>query len=582
MVARRKKSARDKAWVVGNAAPEDFVHHSDYHPVIATLLHQRNLHAPHDLTTFFDASYPDGLHDPLLFRGMAPASDRIAAAIANDEPVAVYGDYDTDGVTASALLVQALTAMGAHVTHAIPRREDGYGLHSHIIAALAEAGIRLLITVDCGISNVHEVEQANQHGIDVIVTDHHHPPPTLPPALAIINPKQAGCAYPYKQLVGVGIAFKLVQALVTRNHLRMNMGRYRNHPLRLRDFLDLVALGTVTDLGPLDGENRLLVKAGLDALQQTSRPGVRALIRVAGLKPAMIDSIAIGFMLGPRLNAAGRLGDASDAFDLLLTEDAVVAQRLAQKLNQANQERQRLTREIQAAAQAQAEAQGKHEQRIVMISSEHYPAGVVGLVAGKLVEQWARPVLLVERGPETSTGSARSIQGFNIIEALEQCRDLFQRHGGHSMAAGFTLATERLPELDARLQHLAAEHLSDALLVPRLMIDTPLHLNDITWALFHDLQQLEPFGQANVQPVFLSEGVEVVQIDTMGRENQHLRLQLCQQQGTRHEAVAFGLGHLAEPLRKYPHIDIAYTLGIHEWNDVRSLQLTIKDFRRAE
>ena len=306
-------SARRKRWVLRDPAPPELARRLGCSPLLADLLYQRNLREPELVRAFLDADYRSGMHDPLLMKGMPEASARIAQAIADRELMAVYGDFDTAGVTAVTLLMQAISAMGGTIRPYIPHRtREGYGLNNLAVEQLATDGVRLLITVDCGISNVDEVARATAMGLDVIVTDHHHPPAVLPDALAVVNPKQPGCAYPYKQLVGVGIAYKLVQALVKRG---LRLGE-----LRGRDLLDVVALGTVTDMGPLDGENRVLVKAGLEALNATQRPGLKALIDVAGLVQGKIDSSAIGYMLGPRINAAGRLDDAVRAYDLLLAD----------------------------------------------------------------------------------------------------------------------------------------------------------------------------------------------------------------------------------------------------------------------
>lgn len=567
-------SARRKRWDLLPAAPADFVQSSGRSPLLATLLHQRQLRDLDAVRAFMDADYRSGLHNPMLMKGMPEASDRIVRAITEGELMAVYGDFDTDGVTSVTLLIQAITAMGGTIKPYIPHRiREGYGLNNLAIEQLSKDGVRLLITVDCGISNVVEVARATALGLDVIVTDHHHPPAELPAALAVVNPKQPGCAYPYKQLVGVGIAFKLVQALVKRG---MRLGA-----LRGRDLLDVVALGTVTDMGPLDGENRVLVKAGLVALNATQRPGLKALIEVSGLHLGKVDSAAIGYMLGPRINAAGRLDDAVRAYDLLLADTHAEAKRLADELNQTNRARQELTKKVQAAAIAMAEADGRNQRRIVVIDGPDFPAGVVGLVAGKLVEEWGRPVLLIERGPETSRGSARSVPGFSIIDALTGCKDLFVRFGGHSAAAGFTIANENIPDLDARLQAIAAEQLTDEMLQPSLRVDAEVDLNDLSWELLADLAQLEPFGQANPQPTLMSAGVDVVDVRTRGGDGQHLSLLLRKDGGTTYEAIAFRLGHLADALRRHPRIDVLYTLEANEWQGEHKLQLKIKDFRRA-
>jgi single-stranded-DNA-specific exonuclease len=566
-------SARNKRWDLRDPAPPEFARSLGVSPLIADLLHQREQRDPDAVRAFLTADYRGGLHDPLLMRGMAEASERIAQAIERREPMAVYGDFDTDGVTAVALLMQAITAMGGDIRPYIPHRtREGYGLNNLAVGQLAADGVRLLITVDCGISKVAEVAEAMRLGLDVIVTDHHTPPAEIPAALAVVNPKQEGCAYPYKQLVGVGIAFKLVQALVKRG---LSLGEIRG-----RDLLDVVALGTVTDMGPLTGENRVLVKAGLEAINSTQRPGLKALIEIAGLVQGKITSSDIGYMLGPRINAAGRLDDAVLAYRLLLAEEYAFARLIADDLNRANRERQELTRKVQRLAREQAEAAGKHERRIVVIDGAEFPAGVVGLVAGKLVEEWGRPVLLIERGEEQSRGSARSVPGFSIIEALTGCKELFVRFGGHAAAAGFTIDNANLPALEEHLLGLAADNLSDELLQPAIKIDATVDLNDVGWALQEELARLEPFGQANPQPTLMSPAVEVVDARQRGAEGQHLRL-LLRSGGATYEAIAFRLGHFADALRRRPLIDVAYTLEANEWNGERRLQINVKDFRSA-
>lgn len=583
------KSAHGKRWRLREPVSGEFIAHPDCRGLVATLLYQRDLRDTESTERFLHDTYPRGLHHPLRMKGMLEATTRLIQAITAGESIAVYGDFDADGVTAVALLMQAIPAFGGTIRPYIPHRErEGYGLNHEAIEQLAAEGVRLLITVDCGISNRDEVAHAANLGLDVIVTDHHQPPPILPSALAVVNPKQPGCDYPFKQLVGVGIAFKLVQALVKQGLELRNV--------RGRDLLDLVALGTVADMGPLLDENRILVKAGLEALRQTQRPGLRALIDAAGLKQARITSTDIGFSLGPRLNAAGRLDDAILSYQLLLADDFATAQHLAAELSLANRQRQQITQRVMREAYEQAESMGKHRERIVVLESADYPAGVVGLVAGKLVEEWCRPVVLISQGVELSRGSARSIPNLNIFRALTDCRnrfaadypgkDLFVRFGGHSMAAGFTIVNAHLRELEERLQQLANTHLTDDLLEPTLSIDAEVSLDLLTWELLHELRQLEPFGEANHQPVLMSRGVHVVGAWPIGSDGKHLKLQLDLGDNGKGgvktlPAIAFRLGHLAEPLRKYPWIDLAYTLEENTWNGTSSLQLNVKDFRRA-
>jgi single-stranded-DNA-specific exonuclease len=568
-------SARKKRWDLHSPAPPEFLATMrDRSPIVATLLYQRELRDPQALAVFLSSDYKSGFHDPFLMKDMQPAAQRIAHAIAEGEPIAVYGDFDTDGVTAVTLLMQAIGAMGGDIRPYIPHRlNEGYGLNTEAIDRLVAEGVRLLITVDCGISNVREVAHARAAGLDVIVTDHHTPPAELPDALAVVNPKQPGCAYPYKQLVGVGIAYKLVQALV---RLGMRL------PLRGRDLLDVVALGTVTDMGPLSGENRVLVRAGLESINATERPGLKALIVAAGLTRGKIRAGDISFMLGPRLNAAGRLDDAVLAYKLLLAEDFAAAQQLAAELNAANRRRQELTKEVQQAALAQIRELGKDTNRIVILDGAGYPAGLVGLVAAKLVEELVRPVLLLERGEETSRGSARSVPGFNMIAALTECDDLFVRYGGHSAAAGFTIANDLLPELERRLLHYAEARLPDQP-DPTLDIHVEAPLGALSWELHDQLAALEPFGQANPQPVLMSRRVRVSGAWAKGAEGQHLKLRVDDGHGgPSFDAIAFRLGHLAPHFQQPRSIDIAYTLEANEWNGSKTLQLNVKDFRQPQ
>lgn len=544
----------------------------DLSPVVATLLHQRGIQNRQQVDAFLSNDYRSGMYDPMLLKGMPLAAERVVAAIANSEPMVVYGDFDADGVTAVTLLIQAIRAMGGDIQPYIPHRtREGYGLNNVAAEKLAETGVKLLITVDCGISNVAEVAHAQSLGLDVIITDHHTPPDVLPAAYAIINPKQAGESYPFAQLTGVGLAYKLVQALV---RLGMKMA------LRGRDLLDVVALGTVADLGPLQGENRVLVKAGLESLNSTQRPGLRALIEAAGLVQGRVTATDISFMLGPRLNAAGRLDDAVLAYKLLLADDIGEARTLAAELNAANRRRQELTKEIHATASASIREQGT--QARIIVHDGDYAAGLVGLVAARLVEEFARPVLLIERGDQHSRGSARSLPGFSIIDALRTCDDLFERYGGHSAAAGFTIATEHLPALEQRLNEYAAVQLPDELLQSALEIDASLPLDALSWELLGQLGSLEPFGQSNPQPVLMSSRVRAVGW-ARGAENAHLKLRLDDGNGgPSFDAIAFRLGSLAGFFSTPRWIDVAYTFEANEWQGQRSLQLNVKDFRSVK
>ncbi len=541
-------------------------------PVLRPLLYHRGYTTYEDARAFLQAEPPPGTEDPFALRGMASAVERIAHAIAHGEPIAVYGDYDADGVTATALLVEVLQGLGATVRPYIPNRfDEGYGLNNDALTTLREEGVRLVVTVDCGIRSLAEADHARGLGLDLIITDHHLPGPELPRALAVINPKQADDPYPEKELAGVGLAYKLAQGLMQR--LRPDAVE------TVRDHLDLVALGTVADLAPLVGENRHLVRGGLHRLRQPQRQGVFSLIRVAGLKPERLTATHIGFMLGPRLNAAGRLESALAALNLLLARSPAEAGPLALQLDRQNRERQRLTKEVQEAAERLALGEAEEVPLLLFAAHPDFNPGVVGLAASRLVERYYRPALVAQRGPEYTKGSARSIPEFHITQALERCAHLLEHYGGHAAAAGFTLRTERVPEFVACLQAIAAEQLADLDLRPVLKADAEVTLADLTPELLDALRWLEPTGFGNPRPRFVARGLRVLSARAVGSDGSHLKLILGD--GTaRHEAIAFRQGHWLGHLP--PEVDILFTFEWNEYNGRRSPQLNVKDIRPSE
>ncbi|HET7377928.1 MAG TPA: single-stranded-DNA-specific exonuclease RecJ, partial [Anaerolineae bacterium] len=420
---------RSKRWTVYPSAPAaQFTDLADLSPVVVQILYNRGITDRIEAEAFLQPnqlSSPDSL---FKMKGMVQTVERIRAAIRLHEPIAVYGDYDVDGVTATALLVQTLLSLGADVRPYIPHRVDeGYGLNTEALQSLKNDGVKLVITVDCGVRSIPEVDFAKSIGLDLIVSDHHMPADQLPAASVVINPKQPDCPYPFKELSGVGLAFKIAQALLAVNAM--------NDPHKAAvtgdDLLDLVALGTVADLAPLLGENRSLVAHGLDRLRHTIRPGLRALITVGKVKS--IDTLAIGFILGPRLNAAGRLDHALKSYQLLLTNDPVEADRIALDLDLQNRERQFLTKELTNKARAMALAD-RRDGPLIFVADPEFKAGIVGLVAGRLAEEFYRPAIIVERGENESRGSCRSIPEFHITRALDECAELFVHHGGHAAA----------------------------------------------------------------------------------------------------------------------------------------------------
>ena len=545
----------------------------EYPPLVARVLWQRGLRTAADTGAFLNVAW-DSRHDPFLLRDMDRAVERVQRAVAGGERVVVYGDFDTDGVTGVTLLMQLFGALNVNVRPYIPKREgEGYGLNLAAIEKLHSEGVDLLVTVDCGISNWAEISRANELGFDTVVLDHHQPPAVLPPAYAVVDHKRADCPYPFKGLCGVGIAFKLFEAL-------WQVG-VRPTSIRARDLLDVVALGTIADMMPLTGENRVLVHYGLQAMNLTERPGMLALFAVANIAAGKVDSNSVGFRLSPRINAAGRLRDAALAYNLLLAEDEETARGYADQLNATNQDRQTLMRDVQAAARELALQTGQDQQRIMVVAGEHFHHGVVGLAAGKLAEEFARPVLVMGREATMSRGSARSVPGFNIVDALASCADLFVKYGGHAAAAGFTIANEHLPELERRLQLFAATSLPAEMLVPQLQIDAEARLDELTPETQALLDRLAPFGMDNPQPRFVSRKVQVVGAWTAGAENQHLRLKLTQGRAT-HNAIAFGQGAWIEQMQRGTLLDVVYAPEINEWQDRRTLQLNVQDLRLSE
>jgi single-stranded-DNA-specific exonuclease len=539
-----------------------------YPPVVRQILFNRGIATPAEAEAFLGAQ-PNYNTDPFQMKDMRVAVDRIQTALANREPVAIYGDYDVDGVTATALLVQALRALGADVREYIPNRfDEGYGLNNEALTTLANDGVKLVITVDCGVRSPDEARHARDLGLDLIISDHHEPSGTLPEALAVLNPKQDGDSYPEKYLAGVGIAYKIAEALL-RDLQPSN--------LQLENYLDLVALGTVADLAPLTGENRVLVRKGLQQMRETTRQGLFSLANVAGADLKKANAQTIGFTLGPRLNASGRLESALASFHLLTTTDVKEAGDLALKLNQQNLERQKLTREIQTQAEALA-LEGDRDSLLLFAVHPEFNHGVVGLAASRLTETYYRPAIVGHYGEETTRCSCRSIPEFHITHALDECADLLVRHGGHAAAAGFTVRNENLFELVNRLRSIATRELGKRDLRLSLSADTEVPLSQLNFELLKQLEGLQPTGYGNPEPVFISRGVKVQSARTVGADAKHLKLSLTDGRFTL-DAIGFRLGDLLPNLP--PMVDVLYTFEANEYNGRTSLQLNLKDIKPA-
>ncbi|GIP20800.1 single-stranded-DNA-specific exonuclease RecJ [Paenibacillus sp. J22TS3] len=534
--------------------------------ILASLLINRGM-ADAEFAEKFMRGGSGELHDPFLLSGMQEAVPRILHAIAAGERILIYGDYDADGVSSTSLMIRLMRHLGADFDYYIPHRsKEGYGLHNHALDLAREKGTSLIITVDTGISAVSQIAYANELGMDVIVTDHHEPPSELPQAYALINPKLSHCPYPFKGLAGVGVAYKLASALIGEVP---------------EEWLQLVALGTIADLMPLMDENRVLVSRGLKSMDKEALIGAAALLRIAGGSDKGVNSTTIGFSMAPRINASGRLSHASRAVSLLTTEDLDEADEIASELDLLNRERQQMVEDIVQQAVSQLEAassEGKQIPSVIVIAGEGWNVGVVGIVASKILERYYRPTIILAVNPETGEckGSARSIPGFDMYEALTECADLMHHYGGHTAAAGMSLHRDNLAAFEERLNKYAAQVLEPEHFVPVLSADLECSLNEITIPLIQELERLAPFGMENSCPRLLIRGAELMETRTMGREGNHLKLTL-RQNGAVVEAVAFGKGVLGTFITEGARVDLVVEASINEWNGSVKPQLMIQD-----
>lgn len=575
-------------WEIAPSAPESFRHAlGDLHRLTAQVLYARGWRDPDEARAFFVGDAPTV--DPFALKDMPQAVERILAAIQNRERIAIYADYDCDGVTAGALLVRTLRALGATVDIYIPDRfEEGYGVNAPALDRLKAGGASLVVTVDCGARALAEARHARAIGLDLIITDHHElEADIIPPALAMVDPMRPDCAYPFDRLAGVGVAFRLAQCVLRRaGAAGLPMGEVSEASL-----LDLVAIGTVADVVPLVGDNRRLVRAGLQRINHKPRLGLQALIRAAGLAPGTVDAAAIGFMLGPRLNAAGRLESALNAYELLMCDDRDRADVLAMALNRQNHKRQMLTAELVADAEGQVRGtratDGPEAEMpaLLFAASPHYNVGVIGLAAARLVEKYHRPAIVVSINGDEARGSCRSINGFDITQALDACRDVLLRHGGHAAAAGFTTRAAWLEELRDRLGAIVARSRPAAGWRRVIQADAAFALCELDERAFAELQQLEPHGAGNPRPVVVTRQVILRRAERMGKADDpsqpHLRLLVEDENGVAREIIAWRMGERAAELQPNTPLDIALRVEANHRNGERRMQLVALDFRRA-
>ena len=536
--------------------------------LVCSVLLGRGFDTPQKATAFLQPE--GGISSPSLMLGMEAAAQRIRAAIDNGEKVAVFGDYDVDGVCATALMYSYLESAGAQVYYKLPNRtEDGYGLSKAAIDLIASRGITLIITVDNGISALEEIAYAASLGVDVVVTDHHRPPAELPPAIAIVNPQLPGDESPCKQLSGVGVAFKVICAVE------------QTTPEELLDWYgDLVAIGTVADIMSLTGENRVMVRHGVELLQQAPRPGLAALLQVAGVEPEQVTAERISFTLAPRLNAAGRMDDATASLRLLLTEDEEEAQQLAQELNNYNLERQKTEHDIvdQIAERIRADAE-LSRRRVIVMWGEGYHQGVIGIVASRLVERFGRPAIVFSIDGGEAKGSGRSVPGFSLYEAVAACSDKLLRFGGHDLAAGMSVATDRLQEFAQAINEYAMAH-SPVLAAPPLVADTAVQLGSLTTDEVEALSALAPFGSGNPSPLFLLKNAVVDAVYPVS-EGRHCRLRLRQGSGVIY-AILFGVSPSALVYKVGDAVDAMLSLSVYVGQNGPMVSARAKELRPAK
>lgn len=564
----------ERSWRIRQSDPEvvQTLKLSGVPALLAQLLANRGVCEPQAASAYLNPTLST-LHDPLLLSGMEASVTRLCLALSRGERVCVHGDYDVDGVSSVALLITFFRAVGLDCFSYIPKRlTEGYGLSSQGVGAAAKGGASVLVTVDCGITSLPEATLCREAGIDLIITDHHAPPEQLPDAFAIINPLQPGCRFPFKSLAGVGVAFHLVIAM--RARLRDDAAYQGTEP-DIREYLDLVALGTIADVVPLLGANRVLVSYGLKQLSVAPRVGVQALKTVAGVT-GEVGCGAVGFRLAPRINAAGRLEDAALGLEMLLTSDAVKAGIIATALDESNAERQSIERATLEEARAMLMDGACKGRKSIVLGSKLWHPGVVGIVASRIAELFHRPVILFAFEDGTGRGSGRSISKFHLLDAIKSCAGHLLRYGGHSHAAGLSIAEAELERFALSFDEAAAGSLDADALIPRVPYDAELTSAEIVESLPLELERMKPFGMGNPEPVFLLRGAGVSESRVL--KGGHLKLKLsCG--GRSFDAIGFGL---AEKGITTGRIDLLFSPGINLWNGKKLLQLIVKDLRRAE
>ncbi|HYC79400.1 MAG TPA: single-stranded-DNA-specific exonuclease RecJ [Candidatus Binatia bacterium] len=563
-----------KKWLVKQLVGTVLPNLPEYPSLVVNLLALRGMTEPEAIQNYLNPDYAK-LFDPFLFKDMQKACDRIWQALANKERITIYADYDADAITASSVMTLGLRKLGGIVECYIPDRfTEGYGMNLDAMRKVKDSGGGLVITVDCGTNSVAEAKLCRELGLDLIITDHHEITGELPKAFALINPKNPEDNYPFKYLTGVGVAFKVMQAMFSDSVKAEAAGA---SPGWEKWLLDLVSIGTVADLQSLESENRILVHYGLQVLSKTKWPGLRALLEVAKLKPGKFTTHTLGFVLAPRINAAGRVKHADAAYKLLVSENILEAQNYALELDNLNVHRQMLTEQILSEAREQVMLLS--DKKVLLAAGANWPKGVVGLVAGKLAEEFGRPVLVMDKGEIYATGSARSHPQFDIVKALTYSKDLLEKYGGHTQAAGFTLSSGNIDMLYQKLLEFA-DTLDNKNSDPVLEIDAEMKSQDLNWEVYEMLERFEPFGFGNPRPKFVGRNMTIIETRSVGVHNQHLKLRLLWD-GKVVDAIAFRQGYLVTKLMPSSNIDAVFEMEANEWNGHKDLQIKIIDINQT-
>lgn len=565
----------ERIWKIKNNPGSNGFAGSKTNPIVSELLSMRGIDSEEKIDDFFSSDY-DNLHDPSAFKGMPEAVKRILRAKENGEKVAIFGDYDADGVTATALLHGALSDLGfSDIAYYIPDRQlEGYGMNEKAIGFLASEGVKLIITVDCGITNADEVEKAKSLGMDVIITDHHNVPDVLPDAVAVINPHIEDSGFPFRDLAGVGVAFKLAVALYAK------MAPEKTDQLKW--MLDLVCIGTIADCVDLLGENRVFVKYGLIVLSKTKRAGLREMFKVGRIdisEDSIPDAHKVAFQIAPRINAAGRMDHASVSYKLIIESDPVAARDMALDVEKKNQERQKVTGQIVKEIEMIASNSFK-DKKFIFVANEHWPVGILGLIAGKITDQFQKPTVVLQKQESEYVGSLRSVPEVNIMEALRECSDILIRFGGHAQAAGVRVSHDNIEKFYERMLEAVERKMEGHEAVSCIDIDLEIDPDSIDAELVAELRKMEPFGMGNQEPVFMAKNLTVKDVRVVGNGSKHLKMTLgAPGSGKVFDSIGFGLGDRFPSVAVGSSIDAVFNLQEDGWNGNRKIQFRIIDLK---